>query len=173
VLDTAFALGAPSIRVWAGNVDSAVATDEYVKRVAADASRIAELSARAGITVGFEYHGGTISDNADAALKLLERADHSNLYSLWQPSVGASPAERALSLSRLLPWLSHVHVFQWHIHERLPLSEGGSEWPAYVQILKERIQPTPMLIEFVAGEDPEQFLRDAQILKQWIDQAST
>jgi sugar phosphate isomerase/epimerase len=168
ILDTAAALGAPLIRVWAGNVDSAIASAEYIDQVAQDACRIGELAAQAGIKVAFEYHGGTVADNAQASLALLVKAAHPNLYSLWQPSVGLAPSERAESLAKIMPRLAHLHVFHWSLTERLPLGDGASEWRAYIDILKTRSEPTPLLIEFVKGDAPEMFLQDAQALKVWV-----
>lgn len=170
VLSSACALGAPVIRVWAGSVDSAAASEAYLDEVASDAHRIASLAADAGVRVAFEYHGGTVADRAASALALLKRAAHPNLSSLWQPSVSVSKAERAANLRMILPHLSHVHVFQWNVTARLPLAAGENEWPDYLAILKSRQQPTALLIEFVQNDDPKSFLGDAATLRNWISQ---
>jgi sugar phosphate isomerase/epimerase len=168
ILATAVALGAPVIRVWAGNRDSADATDEYIAAVAADAHRIAELAVAKGVRVAFEYHGGTITDNAAAVKRLLASANHPNLGTLWQPSVRASPADRLAALTTLLADVAHVHVFQWIGTDRIPLSEGVSEWRAYLAALNSVDRDVPLLLEFVENDDPAAFLRDAATLRGWL-----
>ncbi len=168
VLDTAVALNAPTIRVWAGTRDSKDADDAYRVAVADDARRIASLAAQTGVRVAFEYHGGTISDNAAAALSLLEAADHPNLSTLWQPSVGVAPADRLGSLNAVLPRVAHVHVFQWDHPLRFPLADGAMEWRAYLDALSGANRAFPLLLEFVENDDPKAYLRDAATLREWI-----
>src|SRR4051812_7978724 len=62
VVDTAQALGAPLIRVWAGRKPSADADDAHWSLVVAAANEVAEVAARAGIDVAFEYHRNTLTD---------------------------------------------------------------------------------------------------------------
>lgn len=171
VLDTAAELDAPVIRVWAGNKDSDKVDDAYVQNVADDAIRIADLAQAQGIAVAFEYHGGTIADKASATLALLARANHPNLRTLWQPSVTEQQAERIDTLKAVSEPLAHVHVFQWEGVERLPLAAGNDEWPTYLDILVQRARPTALLIEFVTGDEPAQFLADAKTLQGWIERA--
>jgi sugar phosphate isomerase/epimerase len=168
VLDTAVALGAPVIRVWAGTRDSKDADDAYVAMVAADAHRIGSLAADAGVRVAFEYHGGTIADNAPAALALLRAANHPNLSTLWQPSVGVTPAERLTSLQTVLPRVAHVHVFQWEHPQRFPLSDGAAEWETYLTTLTALDREVPLLLEFVENDAPAAYLRDAATLATWL-----
>lgn len=59
VLDTAAALGAPTIRVWAGNCDYGQTNEAQIGKIVADTIRIADMAAEAGLTVTFEFHGGT------------------------------------------------------------------------------------------------------------------
>ena len=72
VLETAMALGAPTVRVWAGNRGSADADESYRAAVVDDARRIAVLAHAAGITVSFEYHRNTLTDTNASAHRLLE-----------------------------------------------------------------------------------------------------
>jgi sugar phosphate isomerase/epimerase len=168
VLDTARALDAQVVRVWAGARDSKDAPDDYFKRIAEDARRIAEFAATAGIKISFEYHGGTIANTSLSTLHLLESAGSSNLYSHWQPSVNRSPAERTESLITLLHKLTHVHVFQWQDLARLPLAAGTEEWLNYIRILSSLNGEMPLLIESVKDESEQSFLQDSTVLKEWI-----
>jgi 3-dehydroshikimate dehydratase len=168
VLASAVALGAPLIRVWAGNVGSADADDAYRARVAADTARICDLASREGIEVAYEYHGGTLTDTIGSALRLLRSVGHPNLRSLWQPRTTENVAANLAELDTISPWLANVHVFHWPEGRRAALAEGEAAWRQYLSFLKQRGVPTAALIEFVKDDDPEQLAPDAAALRSWI-----
>ncbi len=56
VLDSAEALGTSMIRVWAGETGSKESSEDWFNRVVARTQEIAELSAKRGISIGFEFH---------------------------------------------------------------------------------------------------------------------
>jgi len=167
VLDTALALGAPVIRVWAGKMDSDKADSAYRHLVTQDLQRICELAARAGVTVATEFHRGTLTDTAASARQLLLETEHPNVKTLWQPRVSAPIPEAMADLERLLPWLAHLHVFHWRGSQRRPLAQGQEAWSFYLSMASDINLRRPALIEFVQNDEPEQFLQDAQTLRQW------
>jgi 3-dehydroshikimate dehydratase len=65
VLDTAIALKAPVIRVWAGDRGSREADEEWWAKVIDETYRIGALTKESGITISFEYHGNTLTDTGD------------------------------------------------------------------------------------------------------------
>jgi sugar phosphate isomerase/epimerase len=168
VLETAVALGAPLIRVWAGREGSAAADAAARQRVVADTAWICDLAAEAGVTIAFEYHGGTLTDTPASARALLTAVNRPNLRSLWQPLGDADPAGRALVIEEILPWLSNIHVFYWPSARRAPLSEGAGQWQAALTAAARGNRPTGLLLEFVADDSPEQFLSDAATLRRWL-----
>ncbi len=56
IIDTAIELHAPTIRVWAGNRGSANADTKYRELIIRESQRIADIAARAGMTVSYEFH---------------------------------------------------------------------------------------------------------------------
>jgi len=185
VLDTAIALGAPVIRVWAGVDGSAGANAAMRHRVVGDLLRIAEMAAQAGVRVATEFHGGTLMDTNESAHSLLfEEAVHPNLYSYWQPPLGMSDADCLAGLTSLGPKLSHLHVFNWVLApsgeiDAYPLEEGEgiARWrrffaAASATLAKSQSTVTAAgvrnsiaaMLEFVPGESPESFLREARTL---------
>ena len=172
VLSTAVELGAPLIRVWAGKRGSGKADAEYRRRVEDDLKRICEMAAAQSTLIALEFHGGTLTDNADSARALLEAVNHPDLQSLWQPSNGRTIETRLQELNAMLPWLSNIHVFQWletpHGRQRLALEVGAQEWSKYFEVIKAQAGDRYALLEFVRDDDPEQFLRDAATLKSWL-----
>ncbi len=59
ILETALALKAPLIRVWAGRTGSREISREQREAVVADSRRVADLAFQAGIRIGFEFHRGS------------------------------------------------------------------------------------------------------------------
>ena len=169
VLETALALGARIIRVWAGRVGSEDADAAYWRRVIEDSVRIGNLAQEAGLVVAYEYHGHTLTDTLDAALRLLEEVNHPAVLSHWQPRDRLGPAENLAELRALLPWVRVVHVQGvtrvGEALERRSLAESAEAWRDYLSVLGGRPGPYYALIEFVRHDQPAQFLADAATLK--------
>ena len=168
VLETARALGAPTIRVWAGTLGSAQADAAYRAAVAADARRIADLAQEAGITVTSEYHGGTLTDTDPSAQQFLRETPPANFWTGWQPHAGGTVATNLAGLHAILPRLTTVHSYHWVNNDRRPLAEGAADWRQYFAAVQLTRRAHSALLEFVAGDDPANFLRDAATLRQLV-----
>lgn len=171
VLETAVELGAPLIRVWAGPAASADASDAQRAEVAADLRRIAGLAAAARVGVSLEYHSGTLTDTGDSALRLVQDVNHPNLRTYWQPPLGVETDRNLHDLRRLLPWLTHLHVYHWRSVtpiEKLPLAAGTDRWRQFLDLAATVPGDRYALLEFVEGDAPVNFLRDAATLKDWL-----
>jgi hypothetical protein len=169
VLETARALGAPSIRVWAGDLDSADAGAAYWDHVVSESRRAGDLAAAAGLRVSFELHGGSLTDTYASALRLIERIAHARVGMYWQPKIDCPVEANVDGLRSLLPWLTNAHVFHWGptTQDRHPLAEGEGDWRRYLDIIG-RADDRYALMEFVPGDEPAAFLRDAAVLKGWL-----
>lgn len=171
VLATAVALGAPTIRVWAGRQGTDETDEAYFEQVVADSRRIAEQAQAQGIGIAFEFHSKTLTDSNGGAMRLLRAVHHPNVRSLWQPPRYSDFDYNLAGLAAVRPWLENVHVFQWHEQtgERRPLAEGADVWPQYLARAAEaNDRERYALLEFVQDDAPDAFLRDAQTLKQWL-----
>jgi len=172
VLASAAALGAPVIRVWAGMQGSAKTTDEERAAIVRESAAIADQAAAAGIRIAYEYHGNTLTDTNDSAAALLEAVGHPNVYTYWQPPNGIGASERIEGLRRVLPRLSHLHVFAWANRdgklERLPLRAGEAEWRQYLQAAAELQESRYAMLEFVKDDAEAAFLEDARTLLEWL-----
>lgn len=172
-LETALALGASGIRVWAGNRASDDADQRYLDQVAADACRIADLAAPSGVSVSFEYHGGTLTDTNESAQALMAAIGHENIHTYWQPPQCTSKEYRLAGLKGVLPWLSNIHVFHWTggfwpDQIRASISDGADEWLDYLNAAAESNADHHALLEFVAQDDPGVLLDEAKILNNWV-----
>lgn len=168
VLETAIALGAPLVRIWAGQQSSPQTDASYRMTVVEQSRHAIELALQHNITVAYEFHGNTLTDTNDSALALLQ--DVPNMRTLWQPPHDMSEAERLDGLRAVLPWLANVHVFHWRMPDRarLPLREGADLWRKRLTVAASTDRDIAALLEFVRDDDPNQFLRDAATLCSWI-----
>jgi 3-dehydroshikimate dehydratase len=168
VLKSACALKAPSIRVWAGNRASADATPEWRREITMDARRIADLAQAHGITIDFEYHNGTLTDNIESAVSLMQSINHPNVRCNWQTPVPGNYDTSISSLLDIRPWLANVHVFHMLGKERQCLSAGKSDWLEYMSVIRKTGKTPNMMLEFVKNDDPTQFLEDAGALSDIV-----
>lgn len=170
VLDTAIELGAPTIRVWPGNAGSADLSENARWRIVEDLRRISALAAAQGITISTEFHGGTLTDTNTSASRMLLEVDHPACRTYWQPHNGEATPDCVEGLAAILPSLSNVHVFHWwpSAAERHPLADGTERWAAFWPLVARAAGDRYALLEFVQGDAPEAFLRDAETLKTWL-----
>jgi len=181
VIETAVALGAPIIRVWAGKQGTGTADEAYWARVVEDSVDCADLAAGAGLGIAYEYHGNTLTDTDEAALRLLKAVNHDAVTIYWQPRGHATVEQNLAGLTGILPWLSHVHVQSWRPQRgqsrpqqgdgaegpaRAPLSAMAGPWSQWLGTAAVAPGNHVAMIEFVANDAPEQFLADAEVLKK-------
>jgi 3-dehydroshikimate dehydratase len=167
VLDTAAALGAPAIRVWAGTSGSSETDERGRALVVEESRRIATLAQERNIAISYEFHGGTLTDTAESAAALLAEADHPNLFTFWQPPNGMEFEDCLAGLRLVLPRVSNVHVFHWwptHA-DRFPLADGAALWSEYLRVLGGTGRARFASLEFVPGDSTEVFLEEAGTLR--------
>lgn len=166
VLDTAKALGAPTIRIWAGERSSRDSTRFYYRKVLDETRAIADEAGRQGIRLAFEFHDDTLNDNYEACCELLTDLAHPQVKTYWQPLHGAGPLVNGTGIDMILSWIVGVHVFHWwpEVEVRLPLQDGADHWTEYIRKLSVVSTLLPCNLEFVRGDFPAQFLEDARAL---------
>lgn len=188
VLETAHVLGAPTIRVWAGDKDYAQSEESHIQTVINDTFRIADMAAKRGISITFEYHGGTLTDRNETAVRFANSVQHPNVYFSWQPPHGYSLEHCLNGLEGLLDRLNTIHVYHWTIGSyeknsvnetirplkypddfyRHPLSDGKDRWNKFIQMIKTTNRAHYMFLEFVKNDEPLQVVEDYRILKELI-----
>lgn len=170
VMDTAKTLGSDAVRIWAG-ICGARDTDVMTRSAMTETLRQnADAAATRGLTLSFEYHGGTLTDSADSALWLLSDCGCENVRLHWQPNQYEDDEYNLRALRRVAPFVDTVHVFSWEGERRLPLSAHEDAWLRYFDILLEFGEPRSALLEFLPRECCDDLLRDAETLKGWVGQ---
>ncbi len=170
VLDSASALGAQTIRVWAGTKGSAAATPEERASVVDAALSFASLASTRGMSISYEFHGGTLTDTGESAARLLSETPHPAIFSLWQPTVGLTTEACLASLQKVLPRLSNVHAFNWWPTQanRLPLIEGRDRWISYLGIIRAAGKAPDVLLEFLPNDNIIALPAEAAALQEII-----
>jgi sugar phosphate isomerase/epimerase len=155
IVDTAVALGATTVRVWATR-------EATVDQLAV----VVDAGARAGLTISTEFHPGTRTETAAGARELLDAVGGLTTY--WQPVPGAD-VEHSLSEWRAVASrVTHLHVFWWLADGvRRPLVEGGALWP---RVLAEADDGSDRWahLEFVPDDDPSALSLEASVLRRWL-----
>lgn len=172
-LDTAIRLGATNIRIWPGSRgrDSADYTAPERRAVAAAIRDMGDEASRHGVTVSLEYHPQSLTDETQSALRLIEDVGHDNVYLYWQPRPGLRLCATFDEIAQIGPHVSHIHVFAWdHERNRFALETASDYWREVIAAMPEtrwRGRRFAML-EFVARDDPQAFLRDAATLTRIV-----
>ncbi len=170
VVASAVELGAPTIRVWAGAKGSEDADNRYRSLIVNESQRIADLAAREGITVSYEFHGNTLTDTNESAVKLLEEVANDNIRIYWQPPSKWEVEHCLEGLRAVLPWLTNVHAYYWDktTGEHLTLADGEDVWKRYLPVIAALDGEHYVMLEFVKDNSPEVFVQDAATLKSWL-----
>lgn len=169
VLDAARELGAPRIRVWAGRSASMDVSAPERERIVARIRDVADRARADGIELGLEFHGGTLTDDIDSALRLLEEVDRETVRSYWQPHQDMEARAAIGTLRRVLPAASTIHVFSWWPdHQRHPLAARADLWREAFAVLAAEGSDRDALLEFIPGDDPSLLPREAGTLRSLI-----
>lgn len=168
VLESAVALEAPVIRIWAGRMASANADEAYWDMAISESRRIADMSMKQGIKIAYEYHPNTLTDTSESTFKLLNEVDHSNIYSYWQRPFELTKEECIKSIDKISPWLNNIHTYYYEDRVRKPLADGINEWEEFIKTIKKIEGDRYCMIEFVVDNEPKQFLEDAKALKEIV-----
>lgn len=165
IVETAAELHTGIIRVWAGQGASADADAGHWQRVVGESRRIACLASARNMSVAYEFHGHSLTDTDETTVRLLREVAHAGVSSYWQ-----MPFDRDVeaSLRSVLPWLSNVHVFYLQ-KDRLMLSQGALIWRRLLRVVQSTGRDHSAMLEFVKGNDPEVFVKDAETLKNLVD----
>lgn len=170
ILDSAEALGADRVRIWAGSVDTADATGADWSQTV---ERLTEAAAEAGersIRLALEFHSGTLAATAPTTLRLLAEVGSPHLSTYWQPTVAASVDTVLEEYRALAAHTSAAHVFSWWpAKERLPLRARDALWTRYfAEARAAEKPPRDALLEFVPGDDPASLTGEAAALRGYL-----
>lgn len=170
VVETAVMLEAPIIRVWAGDESPHDDDGEYRQKIADNAKYMSEQTGKYNINIGFEYHIGTLTENAESAVNLIKKIDCCNVGLYWQPSGSLSPQENLKEFISVRPYIiGNLHVHNYSVDKGYQSLESISEnLKLYYGDIKD--MPYNLLIEFVKDSTPQNIKADADTLRKVLKQ---
>lgn len=167
VIDCAVALGTKRIRVWGGTKTLAETTEEYRAKVVADSQVICDMAKPCGLTIGYEYHHGTLTETLESAELVLKEVGRENIKTYWQPRVSNTFEENLRELKTVLPNVCNLHMFQWDTeYHRYALEDGAETIKTYLDMANTNPQICGVMLEFIKDDDIGQMKRDAAILNK-------
>lgn len=170
IINTAEALGTNHIRVWAGSVGSLDADEGHRKEIVSEMKQFGAEAESRNLSVSFEYHQGTLTDDCESATLLIEEIGCKNIRTYWQPNQFINAEKNFTALKTVVKYVTNVHVFAWNNTERYLLSEPEHYklWERYLDVLKSSGKTHSLLLEFSHDGSEEAFLADAETLKTLI-----
>lgn len=173
ILDSAQALGADRVRIWAGSLGTAEATAEDRAETIARLQSAASDAHERGIDLALEFHSGTLADSATATLSVLSEVGSAALSTYWQPTVAASDDIALAEYEAVAAHTSAVHVFSWWPQtQRLRLHERDELWRrVFAAAAAQTHPPRDALLEFVPDDDPDLLAAEAATLRGTIRSA--
>lgn len=169
IVSVARAIGAPMIRVWQGQTSSARTDARVLEEMREETSRLAQIAAREGIGIAFEFHQNTNNDTGASSKAFLERFEHDCVGTYWQPLNDGNDLE---NLTAVMPRLQAVHVFYWGKNgKRYRLERGKRLWTRYVGAIRAHKGDALYILEFVKRDSARVFARDVGTLRSILEEA--
>jgi 3-dehydroshikimate dehydratase len=173
VLAAASILGAPRVRVWAGQLGSEHTDAETRMHVVHALRSLGRRAADLGLEIAVEHHPDTLSDTAAMTLRLLDEVGSDVVTTYWQPDIGQPTPLALAELDALLEAvperLSAVHVFAWWpAHERHELATREDLWAPALDRIRESAPGCDVMLEFVPGDSVEVLVDEARTLHRLL-----
>lgn len=159
---TAQALGTDVIRIWGGWHGSAEITPEAREKLVEETKEICRIGREYGMTLAFECHHGTITDDPAYALDFIRDVGADNLKMYWQPNQFKTFEENLAAAKMLKPCVVNVHVFHWDAENRYSMEEGVAEWRQYTAVFADGDHA--FMLEFMPDNDIASLPREAAVL---------
>ena len=167
IVETANAVGAKIIRIWQGSVSSEKVSDSALESMINEARILADIACEYDITIAFEFHKNTNNDCAKSAIHFLKTVNKDNVKTYWQPFSVSDDIE---NLKAVLPYLVVVHTFSWSKNgRRFSLKRKEKAWKKYISIINDSDIYPFFILEFVKNDNEKQFVKDAELLKKWLN----
>lgn len=170
-LESAIALGAKEIRIWAGINPSAYHLFEARQAIVREAKEISRLAAEYGITISTECHAYTLTDTPESLLLFMNEVNEPNFKTYWQELLHIPQVEQIRSLRAIYASdkLTNIHVQHFRLfdaqREQRPLVEATTQWEERFSVFKDDEAERYAFLEFVKDSSDESLLADAKTLK--------
>ncbi len=172
-LECAKALGANTMRIWAGSIPSCKVTKEQRAEFVKEAKNAARLAAEYGISISLECHSYSLTDCLESQLQLLSEVGEPNFRTYWQALLEVELDGQLDTLKEVYETgkLTNIHVY-WHKGDNYELLRYGRDyWKTWFAAVADAPETRYALIEFGKGSD-EAFLDDAKTLIELVEETN-
>ena len=169
VCKTAKALGASVVRIWAGWPGCGDIDEKTEARAVLHTREISDIAKKYGLTLAFECHWGTITEDYERAISFLKKIGRENVKMYWQANPQKTKEYDNSSIPALLPYITNVHVCNHRFVNgefiKKPIADDYDEWLNYAKQLhcdENRI----FLLEFMPDGEPTSLPTESETLKK-------
>lgn len=156
-------LGTNVLRVWCGNKNSQEYTDAERKKLLAECKEAARIAEKYGAVLCTECHGGTYTNEKEAAIEMLREVSSPSFKTYWQPNQYKTVEENIKYAERVRMYVENVHVFNWSGKDKYPLADAVGTWKRYLDVLG---KDKTLLLEFMPDGNIDSLDMEAKALRQ-------
>lgn len=177
-LESARALGALEIRVWAGFNPSYYHLFDARQALVSEAKEISRKAAEYGITISTECHANTLTDTPESLIRYMFEVNEPNFRTYWQALDHIPDNEQLHSLKTIYTTgkLTNLHVYHFDFFgadcEQKLLSEAYDKWLDRFMVFKDDVTDRHAMLEFVRGGSEENFFSDSRTLLKLVNEAN-
>ena len=168
VCKTAVALGASVIRIWAGWPGCGEINAEMERKAVIHTRMIAQIAKKYDLTLAFECHWGTITEEYHRSIEFLKKIDCDNVKIYYQPNPHMSEEYNLEAAKALLPWATNVHVCNHYfvdgVFHKDSLEKAHLEWCKYLSVLENGVDRVYYL-EFMPDGTPATLPTECKCLR--------
>ena len=158
-------LGCSTLRIWCGEKNYTDMTEDERKYIINEARTAVGIAESCGAVLCCECHGGTFTNTAEGAMRLMEEVGSDAFLMYWQPNQFRSFEENCEYARKIAPYTVNVHVFNWRGNDKYPLADAVCEWHRYLSYFD---CSQKLLLEFMPDSSPLSLPREAKTLKELI-----
>ena len=167
-LQTALSLDSPVIRIWAGGKSPNILLESDFDDYVSQAKIIGDIAKENNISVCFEYHNNTLTENANSAKRLMDAVNHPNVGLYWQPNFDYDFAENLAGLKSIVGHVTkNIHINNHSADAGYKsLSEIKDDLNGYFKVISQQNRDFNIIVEFVKGGAVQNFCDDLKVLKK-------
>ena len=150
-IDHAATMGAPVIRIFAGNVRQGDSDQAAIERCAAGINESLKYAAQKGVCLALENHGG-ITTRPEQMLEIIQRVDESPWFGVNFDGGNFRSADPYADLSQIAPYAINVQI-------KADIFRGDkredTDFARVIGILKDAGYRGYVVLEYESAEDPK------------------
>lgn len=159
-------LGTSVIRVWCGNRSDSQYTPREKQELFDSCRKAAAMAMEERVTLCLECHNDTYTQTLKGALEVINAVNMQSLRMYWQPNQYTAKDVNLRYAEGIAPYTEHIHVFNWHGDDKLPLQDATDQWREYLACFP---GSRHLLLEFMPDGNIESLCTEAAALRNIVE----